>query len=115
MENYKKLLVGQKADLLAYKVYIHTCGFPKEEKYGLTSQIRRAAISVPTNLVEGYGRFSRKELKQFINIALGSLMELEYLLSFSMRLGYFTEEAFVCLSEIRKELGSRLWRFYKKL
>jgi four helix bundle protein len=70
---YKKLTVWYKADELAFQVYIVTKYFPKEEIFGITSQIRRAALSVPTNIVEGYGRQGRKELRQFANIALGSL------------------------------------------
>ena len=77
---YKKLIVWQKADELAYQVYIETRNFPKEEIYGITSQLRRAALSVPTNIVEGYGRQSKNELRRFTNIALGSLAEVKYLI-----------------------------------
>ena len=84
-KGYKKLIVWQKADVLAYQVYIETKDFPKEEIYGVTSQLRRAALSVPTNIVEGYGRQGKKELRWFINIALGSLAETEYLLDFSLK------------------------------
>lgn len=62
--------------------------FPKKKIYGITSQLRRAVLSVPTNIVEGYGRQSKKELKQFFNVALGSLAEAEYLLNFASGLGY---------------------------
>lgn len=65
-----------------------TKNFPKEETFGITSQIRRAALSVPTNIAEGYGRQGRKELRQFANIALGSLAEVRYSLDFSLRLQY---------------------------
>ena len=70
-KGYKKLIVWQKADELVYQVYLATKSFTKEEIYGITSQLRRAVLSVPTNIVEGYGRQGKKELKQFINIALG--------------------------------------------
>ena len=80
---YKKLIVWQKADELAYQIYLTTKTFPKEEIYGITSQLRKAALSVPTNIVEGYGKQSKNELRQFLNTALGSLAEVEYLLSFS--------------------------------
>ena len=74
---YKKLIVWQKANKLALEVYLAAKSFPKDEIYGITAQLRRAALSVPTNIVEGVGRQGRKELKQFINIALGSLAETE--------------------------------------
>ncbi len=70
---YEKLLVWQRADELAYQVYAATKAFPKEELYAMTSQLRRAALSVPTNIVEGYARQGKNEFRQFANIALGSL------------------------------------------
>jgi four helix bundle protein len=89
---YKKLKIWQQSDELAFLVYLLTRNFPKEEVYGVTSQIRRAALSIPTNVAEGYGRQNRNELRQFINIALGSLSELRYLLSFALRLKYLDKE-----------------------
>jgi len=114
-KGYKKLIVWQKADELTYQVYLETKKFPKDEIYGITSQIRRAAISIPTNVVEGTGRQSKKELKQFVNIALGSLAETEYLLEFCLRLKYLNEESYERLEGLRKDLGALLWRFYKSL
>jgi four helix bundle protein len=114
-KGYKKLIVWQKADELAYQVYIGTRNFPKVEIYGITSQLRRAALSVPTNIVEGYGRQGRKELKQFANIALGSLAETEYLLDFSLRLEYLTKESHKRLQDLRQEVGNLLWKFYNSL
>jgi four helix bundle protein len=70
---YRRLTVWQKADELAFRVYSATREFPRDEAYGLTSQLRRAALSVPTNIAEGHARQGRKELKQFLRIALGSL------------------------------------------
>jgi four helix bundle protein len=112
---YKKLTVWHKADELALQVYIVTKNFPKEVTFGITSQIRRAALSVPTNIVEGYGRQSRKELKQFANIALGSLAEVRYLLDFSLRLQYLTEKHHKALQDLADEVGKLLWKFYKSL
>lgn len=112
---YKKLIVWQKADELAYRVYIATRGFPKEEIYGIKSQLRRAALSVPTNIVEGYGRQNRGELRQFTNIALGSLAETEYLIDFSSRLNYLTKNKHENLQNLRDEIGRLLWKFYKSL
>jgi four helix bundle protein len=114
-KGYKKLIVWQKADELAYQVYFCTKGFPKEEIYGIISQIRRAALSVPTNIVEGYGRQGKGELRHFINMALGSLAETEYLLDFSYRLGYLIKNDYLRVEGLRKETGSLLWRFYKSI
>ena len=72
-ERWQKLEVWKLADELAFMVYKVTRSFPKEELYGITSQVRRAALSVPTNIVEGYSRKGDKELARFINISLGSL------------------------------------------
>lgn len=112
---YKKLLVWQKADELAYLVYEESKRFPKEELYGITSQLRRAALSIPVNLVEGSGRQGKKELKQFVNIALGSHAETEYLLSFCLKLGYLQKEGYDKLEGLRREVGGLLWRFYLSL
>ncbi len=114
-KGYRKLLVWQKADELAVEVYIITKKFPRDEIYGITSQLRRATLSIPTNIVEGYGRQSRNELRQFINIALGSLAETEYLLDFSLRLKYLTIEEHAKLYSLHTEVGKILWKFYKSL
>jgi four helix bundle protein len=112
---YKKLIVWQKADKLAYQVYMATKKFPTEELYGITSQLRRAVLSVPTNIVEGYDRHGKKELRQFVNIALGSLAEVKYLLDFSSRLKYFSVEQYGKLQSLAEEVGRLLWKFYKSL
>jgi len=83
--------------------------------YGLTSQLRRAALSVPTNIVEGYARKGDKELSRFVNIAIGSLAEVEYLLDVSRKLGYMTQDAHSKADTLRNEVGRLLWSFYKKL
>ncbi len=112
---YRKLLVWQKADELAYRIYLETKLFPKEETYGIVSQLKRAALSVPTNLVEGTGRQGRKELKRFANIALGSLAETQYLLDFSLRLKHLNKTKYEQLQKLREEVGKLLWAFYKNL
>jgi four helix bundle protein len=114
-KSYKKLLVWRKADELAKQVYAETKGFPKEEMYGATSQLRRAALSIPINIVEGTGRQGVKELKHFANIALGSNCEVEYLLEFCFNLGYFSKEAYLKLENSRNQMGGLLWRFYISL
>ncbi len=114
-KGYKKLIVWQKADELVYQIYLETKKFPKDEIYGITSQLRRAAISIPTNIVEGTGRQGKNELRQFLNIALGSLAETEYLLEFCYRLGYLKEADYNRLEGLRKETGGLLWNFHKSL
>ena len=112
---YKNLEVWRLAHSFALEVYRATKSFPKNEEFDLTAQIRRAAVSVPANIVEGYSRRGDKQLARFIDIALGSLAETRYLLSLSHDLGYLSEAK---LSDIEKhggELGSRLWRFYEKV
>ncbi len=110
---YEKLNVWKKADELALQVYLVTKNFPKEELYGLTSQLRRASISIPTNIVEGCGRQGKKETRQFINIALGSLAETEYLIKFCKRINFITDAEYNKLMCLRDEVGALLWGFYK--
>ena len=114
MANYRDLIVFRKSDELAFQIYRATEKFPRSEMFGLTSQIRRAALSIPTNIAEGYARKSKKELMQFISIALGSHAETEYLFDFSKRLGYFKTD----ISQIENllaEVGKLLWSFHRSL
>ena len=113
--HYKNLKVWQKADELAIETYKITRKFPKDELYGITSQLRRASLSVPTNIAEGYARKGDKELARYINISIGSLAEVEYLLDFSWRLGFMKEEDFQKISSLREFVGKLLWNFYKKI
>jgi len=114
-DRWKKLEVWKLADDLVYDIYITTREFPKEELFGLTSQLRRAALSVPTNIVEGYSRKGDKELAHFINISLGSFAETKYLLYFSHRLEYISNEEHTSLETACEVLGKKLWRFYDKV
>jgi four helix bundle protein len=92
MRDHTKLRAFELADELAVLVYRVTEGFPKEELCGLTSQMRRAAISVPSNIVEGCARDSQADYLRFLHIAFGSLRELHYQLSLAKRLGFLSEE-----------------------
>jgi four helix bundle protein len=87
IQSYRELTVWQKADELAVKVYSLTSKFPREYLYDLTSQLRRAALSIPTNLAEGCASPHSGELLQFINIAKRSLSETQYLLEFTHKIG----------------------------
>lgn len=118
MENtkgYRKLLVWHKADQLAFQIYIATRDFPREEIFCLTSQMRRAVLSVPANIVEGYARSSEKEKLQFYSISRGSLAEIEYFIDFSFRLGYILDSQHKNLINLRDETGRLLTGLIKSL
>ena len=102
MKSHKDLDVWKLSMELVYSIYTTTQGYPKEEVYGLTSQIRRSAISIPSNVAEGAARKGRNEFVQFLYIALGSCAELETQLLIAKNLGYLTdEEHFTQIRRIR--------------
>ena len=113
--SYRKLIVWQKADELAFQEYLITRNFPKDELFGLISQMRRSAFSVPANIIEGYARSSKKEKMQFYNIARGSLTELEYYVDFSLRLAYISKDQHKKLADLRNEVGRLLNGFMKSI
>ncbi|MBN1964148.1 MAG: four helix bundle protein [Anaerolineae bacterium] len=88
MQDFRKLKVWEQAHALTLKLYRATSGFPQEEKYGLTSQLRRAMSSIPANIAEGCGREGNAELRRFLFIAMGSASEAEYFLQLTHDLGY---------------------------
>ena len=92
MRDHSKLRAFELADEVALMVYRITAGFPKEELYGLVSQMRRAALSVPSNIVEGCARDSQTDYLRFLYIAFGSLKELNYQLNLSKRLGFLVDK-----------------------
>jgi four helix bundle protein len=94
MRDHTKLRTFELAEELAVLIYKVTAGFPREEMYVLTSQIRRGAISVPSNIVEGCARDSQAEYLRFLTIAFGSLRELHYQVDLSKRLGFLNKENF---------------------
>lgn len=112
---YNNLIVWRKADEMAFLVYKITQNFPKNEMFGITSQLRRAALSIPTNIVEGYDRNSKTEFRRFVVIALGSLAETKYLLSFSNRLNYLSDKEYIRVNKPCEQCGQLLWKFYKSL
>ncbi|MEN8223719.1 MAG: four helix bundle protein [Bacteroidota bacterium] len=99
MHQYKKLTVWQKAMNLSIEVYKVTRKFPTEEKFGLTQQIRRSAVSIPSNIAEGSGRRSEKEFKYFLSVAYGSACELETQLIIANRNGFLLNNDFKYLSK----------------
>ncbi|MFK8057596.1 MAG: four helix bundle protein [Saprospiraceae bacterium] len=112
MHNYEKLDVYNKALDLAEQVYKYTTSFPSEEKYGLKSQLRRAAVSIPSNIAEGCGRTSNRETAHFLSIALGSLFEVDTQLRLAARFNFGSS----ChLSELLIGLRKQLITFRKYL
>jgi four helix bundle protein len=105
MRDHTKLKAFDLADRLALAVYKHTMGFPRDEIFGLTSQIKRAAVSVPSNIVEGCARHSEADYLHFLDIAYASCREVEYQLSLASRLGYLEAEAYQDLSGLCSETG----------
>ena len=114
-KGYKKLKVWEKAYKLAIEIYKVSKAFPKEELYGLTSQIRRAGFSVPLNIVEGHASNSRKEFLNFLNIANRSLVETEYLLEIVKELNFLNETGYQRLEGIRTEVAIMLNAFTKAI
>jgi len=102
LKNYKELKVWQKAYQLCIKIYKITKGFPKEERYGLTSQMRRAAVSVPSNIAEGYGRKTTQGYMQALYIAYGSNCELETQILLSGDLGSIKSDD---LKNLQRDMG----------
>ena len=119
LKNYKELKVWQKSYQLCLEIYKITKGFPKEETYGLTSQIRRAAVSVPSNMAEGYGRKTTPEYIQYLYIAYGSNCELETQASLSGDLGYIEavklEKLQDGIGEVERMLKALIKSLEKKL
>lgn len=114
-QSYKDLIAYQKAFQLSLDVYRVTKTFPQAELYGIISQMRRSAVSVPSNIAEGYRRGHRKEYIQFLHIAHGSCGELETLLSISKELQYLKEEVFVKLYKDQDDVSRLLQRLISSL
>ena len=112
---YKRLIVWKEAHEFVLMIYKATKSFPREELFGLTSQIRRAAVSISANIVEGQARASRKEYVQFLHIANGSLVEVEYYLTLSKDLGYIGEEDYITLDAKRRYIGVLLHKLIASL
>ena len=105
IKSYRELIVWQKAIDLVIEVYQKTKGFPREELYGLTSQLRRAVVSVPSNIAEGQGRNSTKEFLHHLSIAYGSLCEVGTQILIAHRLGYLERRDVAGLDELSSEVG----------
>lgn len=117
INSYRDLIVWQKSVALVVKIYEITKLFPRSEIFGLTNQMRRAAVSIPSNISEGYGRRSRADYKRFLSIASGSCYELETQAEISNLLGFINEDIFrqlrVFINEISKMLSAIIAKLSK--
>ncbi|UII77988.1 four helix bundle protein [Flagellimonas sp. HMM57] len=115
MSTFRDLKIWQKAMKLVTKIYAKTGYFPKEEVYGLTSQIKRSAISVPSNIAEGYGRKGKKDYLKFLNISISSLFELQTQLEIANNLKFLTDKDFKEVYEDSREIERMLSSFIRKI
>lgn len=115
MKSFRDLIVWQKAHLLVLGIYKVTKKYPKEELFGIVSQMRRAASSVPANIVEGFKRNSDKENLRFLNIAESSLEELKYFLILSNDLNYCSNDEYNKLINLAEEVGKLISGFGKSI
>ena len=115
MHNYKELIAWQKARILVKDVYLLIANFPDEEKFGITSQIKRAVISIPSNIAEGAGRSSNKEFLRFLDIANGSAFELETQIQLAFDLNFINKEVLENISDKIIEVEKLIYGFKNKL
>jgi four helix bundle protein len=108
-------ILVKKADNFAYLIYKISKNFPKDEIYGLTSQIRRAALSVPLNIIEGFARQNKNEYRRFLGIAYGSLKETKYLLYFANREKIIKSADYKEIVALSEEIGKLIWSTIKTL
>ena len=115
-EGYRKLEVYEKSYRSAVEIYRMTADFPKEERYGITDQMRRASVSIALNVAEGYARReSQEELKRFLRMAVGSAAEMQVLIDFAREFGYIREERYKEAKETYETIGKMLNGFIRKL
>jgi four helix bundle protein len=115
LKNFQELIVWQKSMALVKQIYQHTSSFPTEEMFGLTSQMRRAAVSIPANIAEGQSRNTTGEFRQFLGIAKGSLAELQTLILLSANLDFLTQKNSSNLLMNCEEVGKMLNGLQKSL
>ena len=111
MQDYKKLMIWQKGMELVRRIYRHTAKLPKTELYGLTSQIRRASVSIPWNIAEGSSRSSKKDYSRFLEIAMGSCFELETCLLITLELEMLEAEKVNPMLELVEEVKKMIYSF----
>lgn len=114
-KTFRVLLIWQKGMTLVTNSYSESLNFPKEETFGLTSQLRRCAVSIPSNIAEGFGRGSNKEFHRFLLISLGSLFEFQTQIEIAYNLNYLHEIKFKSIYEDTRELERMLSAFISKI
>jgi four helix bundle protein len=115
LKSFRELVAWQKAYELTLEIYRVTTAFPKKEIYGFVSQMRRAAVSIPSNIAEGYQRQSRKEYMQFLSIAYSSCGELETQLLLSHDLGFLDGSTFKKILSLQEEVSKLLFKLIRSL
>lgn len=115
MGTFRELIIWEKSMTLVTSIYIITKSFPKDEMFGLTSQLRRCSVSIPSNIAEGFGRNSDTEFSRFLTIANGSLYELQTQLQVALNVGYLQENDFNVIYGESRELEAILASFSKKV
>lgn len=115
MNTFRGLFIWQKSMSFVTEVYKLTATFPKEEVYGLTSQIRRSSISIPSNIAEGYGREGDNDYLRFLNISISSLFEIQTQLEISFNLKFITENQFKKIHGDSREIERMLSSFIRKI
>ena len=115
MMPYERFRAWQACDELVISVYRITGNFPTHERYGLVSQARRAAVSAAANIAEGSAKRGAGEFRRFLDIAMGSLAEVSYLLHVARKLEYMTEEQWGMLDTMRSRAGKLTWRLYQAI
>ncbi|PQJ76106.1 four helix bundle protein [Polaribacter gangjinensis] len=115
MKTFKELLVWQKSMLLVTEIYKVSKDYPKEELFGLSSQIRRSAISIPSNIAEGFGRDGLNDFIRFLNISMSSLFELQTQIEISYNLNYINIVVFEDLYKSTREIERMLSSLIKRL
>jgi four helix bundle protein len=115
IKSFKDLKIWQQGIDLTRKVYLVTSKFPKEEVYGLTSQMRRSAVSIPSNVAEGFKRSYGKEYKQFLQIVLGSAAELETQSIIAHKLGFIPDDSFADISQNLDSINKMTSSLIKKI
>lgn len=115
IKSYKDLFIWQKSMVLVTGIYTITKTFPASEMYGLTSQLRRSAVSIPSNIAEGYGRNSTNDYKRFLQIAGGSLYELQTQIEIAFNLKYLEEQKHIEIIDLSIEIDKMLYSIIQKI
>ncbi|SEP56989.1 four helix bundle protein [Flavobacterium urocaniciphilum] len=115
MKTFRDLLIWQKSMSLVTKTYILSSKFPKDEQFGLMSQIRRCSVSVPSNIAEGFGRDSNKDFYRFLKISIGSLFEFQTQIEIAFNLNYISENEFKLIFKDSRECERMMSSFMRKI